>query len=328
MGVRTAAVVGLVVAAAVIGQLVTVVAVTSDSMSPAIEAGESVVVVPWTDPGPGDVVVFDAPTRPGHVAHRVVGTTPAGLVTRGDANPTTDQATGSPAIPRSAVVGTALPVGGQVHTLPVGADLLGALDHHRPLLLGAGALALLAGTVRASRRAARSITRIGDVVPPLLAATGVGAVGLLGAGVAVQETAFVASTGAATGRRVVPVGEAVRRSLTVAVAGPPFTTVLVESEGLRVASQSVTAGGVDLSVVVPARGTPGVVEGAVRVAPYPATLPRPVLAALHGVHPLVARVGSVLPVLGALYGLYALAVDGATPVRPPNSRLLSRWRGL
>lgn len=69
------------------------VVLTSGSMSPGLRTGDIVVADPHDGEGlePGAVVVFDDPTRPGYVTHRIVALTPDGAyVTRGDANPRID----------------------------------------------------------------------------------------------------------------------------------------------------------------------------------------------------------------------------------------------
>lgn len=58
------------------------------SMAPVFRPGQVLYVRPSArDLAAGDVVVFSNPARPGkHTVHRVVRITPAGVVTRGDAN--------------------------------------------------------------------------------------------------------------------------------------------------------------------------------------------------------------------------------------------------
>jgi hypothetical protein len=51
-------------------------------------------------------------------------------------------------------------------------------------------------------------------------------------------------------------------------------------------------------------------------------LPRPVLAALHALHPLAARGCVGLVVTAPFAAVYLLAFDGAAPLRDPRS---GRW---
>jgi signal peptidase len=126
------AVVALVVAVvvgAVTGSPVGVGYVETGSMAPAIDAGDGFLAVPTPLAGqitPGDVVVFRASvfdgdgdgTPGGLTTHRVVAVTPVGLVTKGDANPFTDQSGGEPPVARSQVVAVVLTVGDAPVTVP------------------------------------------------------------------------------------------------------------------------------------------------------------------------------------------------------------------
>lgn len=86
------------VAAAKASGLVTVGLVTTGSMEPGLPPGSLVLALPG-QAGQGDIVVFQAEDG-GQVVHRVVDSTPEGLVTRGDANDRTDQATGMAPVPQ------------------------------------------------------------------------------------------------------------------------------------------------------------------------------------------------------------------------------------
>ena len=64
---------------------------TGPSMEPTFHPGHLLYVRPTArDITPGDVVVFANPSGNGHIVHRVVSTTDAGLLTRGDNNRLTD----------------------------------------------------------------------------------------------------------------------------------------------------------------------------------------------------------------------------------------------
>jgi signal peptidase len=103
-----------------LGQPVLLSYVTSDSMEPTIEPGDGFVAVPTAITGettPGDIVIYQS-TGEGLVTHRVVDETPAGYVTRGDANPVTDQDGGDPHVTEEDIVAKALQVGDTVVTVP------------------------------------------------------------------------------------------------------------------------------------------------------------------------------------------------------------------
>ncbi|AZQ16088.1 signal peptidase I [Halorubrum sp. PV6] len=115
------------VIALVIGQLtgqpVLLGYVTSESMSPTLEAGDGFVAVPASVSGDiesGDVIVFDAVELQGGglTTHRVVEATERGYITRGDNNPFRDQESDEPPVTDDRVVATALQVNGQVLRLP------------------------------------------------------------------------------------------------------------------------------------------------------------------------------------------------------------------
>ncbi len=97
--------------------------VETESMSPALEAGDGFVAIPGflaSGTSVGDVVVYDAEAIEGGglTTHRVVGETEHGFVTRGDANPFTDQDSGEPYVTDERVKAKALQVGGNVVAIP------------------------------------------------------------------------------------------------------------------------------------------------------------------------------------------------------------------
>ncbi len=94
--VIVAALVIAMIAGQLLGQPAVVGYVETGSMSPTLEPGDGFVAVPAALAGPieeGDVVTFRAEQLHGGglTTHRVVGETERGYVTRGDANPFTDQ---------------------------------------------------------------------------------------------------------------------------------------------------------------------------------------------------------------------------------------------
>ncbi|WP_324663592.1 signal peptidase I [Haloarcula sediminis] len=107
----------------VLGQPVLLGFVTSGSMEPTIETGEGFVAIPADIAGPveeGDVVVFRAEEIQGGglTTHRVVEETDRGYVTRGDANPFTDQDGGEPPVSEAQIVAVAWQPGGTILTVP------------------------------------------------------------------------------------------------------------------------------------------------------------------------------------------------------------------
>jgi signal peptidase len=262
--------------------------VTSDSMAPTLSPGDGYLLVAG-DVSVGDVVTYRT-VDGGYVTHRAVGRTDGGWLTRGDANPATDQAAGAPPVPDERVVGRVLSVGGTPLSVPGLGPLTDALNRYRLplLLLTAAALAVVLGTTAA----------------------------------ATTERLVYVATETATGGRTVPVGEAVAREVRVRATALPLTTVVASATGADVVASTATASNLDLTLALPARSSVGASVVDVAVGVYPAVLPRPVLAALHALHPLAARGCVGLVVTAPFAAVYLLAFDGAAPLRDPRS---GRW---
>lgn len=116
-----------IIAALILGQAVghpiLLSYVETESMAPTIPTGDGFVAIPTGLTGEiseGDVVVFHAEEIQGGglVTHRVVAETDRGYVTRGDANPFTDQDSGEPLVQDTQIVATAWQVNGHVVVLP------------------------------------------------------------------------------------------------------------------------------------------------------------------------------------------------------------------
>jgi signal peptidase len=117
-----------------LGQPVLLSYVETGSMAPTMEPGDGFVAVPSAVAGEveeGDVVTFRAEEIQGGglTTHRVVGETERGYVTRGDANPFTDQDGGEPPVKDAQIVAKALQVGGTVVVIPnLGTVVVGVQD--------------------------------------------------------------------------------------------------------------------------------------------------------------------------------------------------------
>ncbi|GAB7091974.1 signal peptidase I [Halorubrum luteum] len=107
----------------VFGQPTLIAYVDSGSMEPTIDEGDGFVAIPAAVTGPpseGDVITFHAEEIEGGglTTHRVVGETDEGYITRGDANPFTDQDGGEPPVGDDRIVAQALQIGDTVVTIP------------------------------------------------------------------------------------------------------------------------------------------------------------------------------------------------------------------
>ncbi|GAB7117637.1 signal peptidase I [Natrinema pallidum] len=115
---------GALVVGQLLGQPVLLGFVETGSMEPTIDTGDGFVALPselTDDPEPGDVIVFEATKIQGGglTTHRVVEETPQGYVTRGDANPFTDQDSGEPHVRDAQIVAEGWRVNGEVVTVPL-----------------------------------------------------------------------------------------------------------------------------------------------------------------------------------------------------------------
>lgn len=112
-----------VVAGAVVGQPVVLSFVETGSMAPTLNPGDGFVAIPAPLAGPlesGDVVTFEAERLHGGglVTHRIVGESPRGYVTQGDANTFTDQSGAEPPVQTAQIVAVALQFDGNVVVIP------------------------------------------------------------------------------------------------------------------------------------------------------------------------------------------------------------------
>lgn len=106
-----------------LGQPILLSYVETGSMAPTLQPGDGFIAIPATLTGPiepGDVIVFDAENLHdgGLVTHRVIAQTEQGYITKGDANPTTDQDSIEPPVRDAQIVATALQIGGKVVVIP------------------------------------------------------------------------------------------------------------------------------------------------------------------------------------------------------------------
>jgi signal peptidase len=287
--------------------------VTSDSMEPTLSEGDGYVLVEG-DISRGDVITFS--TADGYVTHRVVGVGVDGYTTRGDANPTTDQAAGMPPVEDGQVLGKVLTLGGNLVVLPGLGTVATFVAAYRPFLI-VGLVALLLASVVAERSSHagavpnRGIARVGDAAFPLLIGVTLACVAVLAVSVTTRHLTFVAT--AAENGATLTVGEPAVRQVAVDIVRAPFTQVVVDTQGATAVASDVSGTSATLDLRVPAQSEPGPITTAVAVHPYPAVVPRRLVVWLHGIHPWVACVGSTLFVVGPLWLAYGLLFDGREP---------------
>jgi signal peptidase len=286
--------------------------VTSDSMEPTLSPGDGYVLVEGSAEV-GDVATFSTPD--GYVTHRIVGAGPNGYTTRGDANPSTDQAAGMPPVEEGQVLGHALTLGSHVLVIPGLGALAGFVAAYRPLLLvGLVGLVTLAALPEHSAGVPnRELLRISDVVLPLSLGLAAACVLTLVVSVTTEHLTFVATT--VDGGTTLAVGESAVRTVQVDIVGAPFTQTVVDANGVTVVDRTVSGSAATLDVRVPAQSNPGAYTASVSVHPYPAVIPRGVVLWLHAIHPMVASVVSTAAVFTPVWAVYGLLLDGRAPLR-------------
>jgi signal peptidase len=300
--------------------------VNDGAMAPTIEPGEAYLV---TDPErieAGDVIRFWSATRGEYLTRRVVERTPAGFLTRGDANEDTDQAMGLAPVHHSAVAGAVYERGGTPVTVPLLGHLLDGLQSFRVVIVGLlalfGAFAFVREE-RIERGPRRPIVRVRNVLLPLVAVGVVTTVAITPLGAATYQLTYVATEdGTAPG--TIPVDEAVQKTVSLPVGSAPWERTVVRGSGVQVDEVADRGRTTNVTVTIPPPDDPGVTRMAVQVTPYPKVLPARPLGTIHDVHPFLAVLAGVIVLFGPLVVVYALLVDGHRPIAIPRWRWLRR----
>lgn len=333
--------------------------VTSDSMEPAIQTNDGYILVPAGEVIPGEIVTFYSEERGAYVTHRVVGTTPGGYLTQGDANPSTDQATGDPPVEGEAIAGQVLTVGGQVVVIPqLGAGITFISDHWLLLLTLLG-LSIVVRALRsksdgAGRAGKQSVLNSRQVVVPTILMAIIASVLLISMGAVHTELTYSVTETEVDGPQELAIGENRTVKLNADIATTPFTTMLIDSKGMTIVNKTrpnataatnatalaartnqpgmfsklrekfIKTSARTINADIPAQAEIGAHMTRISLYPYPATLPKGVLTQLHAVHPWIAALGSVLVVFIPGYLLYWLLIDTTTPIRGSRRRWLHR----
>jgi signal peptidase len=347
-------VVGLVFALALVAPAaapVSVSYVTSESMTPTIGTNDGYLLVPADGVEEGDVISFYSAERDSQVTHRAVSVTDDGIVTKGDANPSTDQAAGYPLVQPADVDGAVLTVGSEPLVIPhlgTGLTFVRTYWYLIVALLGAYLVASINGESRTRGR--DTVIRSRDIVVPVGIVAVLLAVSLISVGAVHETQVFSVTESPSEDARTLTVGEPQTESFTLSVGESPLTHVITDTDGMRVVdrkpvrrpggqqSQRGLAASLpdwatssetqNVTATIPAQSAAGRHATSVHVYTYPAALPRGITEALHGVHPLVAAFASVLSVIAPLYLAYAILVDTTVPLRPTRQRLTRQLGGF
>ncbi|MGM0590054.1 MAG: signal peptidase I [Halobacteriota archaeon] len=318
-----------VVGVPVLGHPVSVAYVTSDSMEPTLQTHDVVLVQEAETPQVGDIVAFWSTQRGSYVTHRVVAVEDGGLITKGDANDVRDQETGEPPVAQSQVLGTVWEVGGHPVSVPALGWVLSVTHEHR---FAAMAAALLVGlftwtrTLDRRREPVRHGVAVRDIILPLLVGGLLVSVAVVGVSATTHDLTYVVTNGDSSAANTIPVGEPTTDTVELAINSLPGTSTVIRGDGVTVSQVTTGDDVATVTVTVPPSSETGAVHATVTVAPYPSTLPKSVLGALYDVHPLVAALGSVLPIFGPLSLLYFALFDGDARLRH-RVRRLYRSRG-
>lgn len=345
-----------------LGQPVLLGYVTSESMEPTIDAGDGFVAVPEPlagDVDTGDVVVYESPDGDGLVTHRVVDETEEGYVTRGDANPVTDQDQGDPPLEEDDVLATAPQIGGTILTIPglgTAATNAGAATETVQLwLIGLTGLDQLRGTTAlpvallvlslagyaletARDRSSKEIGRSDDTVADpsrlalslaLFVVVVASAAMLVPAG---GETLTVVSSDPAPDAELVtePGGTA---QTSYHVSNDGFTPIVAYLEpvddGVSIDREEVSVSGRDSETVGATLEAPeatGHYDRTVLERRYLHILPRGVIDALYAVHPWVPFV-AIVAILGSVAYALGRRLAGYQDVRTAREQDRLRTRG-
>lgn len=346
----------LLVLGSALGQPILLSYVETESMSPTLEPGDGFIAVPVqvdSSVRTGDVVVFRAEELHGGglTTHRVVGETDRGYVTRGDANPFTDQDGSEPPVQDAQIVAQALQVGGEVVVIPeLGTAVLAvqgaisAVQQRVAALLGSRALLgpqglayLFFGATmvyyvlgerrgenreRRSREASRNRETGTDV---RLIAAGFALLLVAGATAAMvgpagtQEYDVVSAEFESARPTVIPAGESSDVAYPVGNGGLVPVDVFLEprSDGVTVEPGELSVGSrsaANATVTLSAPPETGYYRMFLTEHRYLAVLPTPVTRALYQLHPW-APVVVIDSLLGGLFYAVSIALVGTGRVR-------------
>ncbi|MFC6941173.1 S26 family signal peptidase [Salinirubellus sp. GCM10025818] len=342
----------------VLGQPVLLAFVETGSMAPTMEPGDGFVAIPAQLAGPpeeGDVVTFRAEELHGGglTTHRVVGETESGYVTRGDANPFTDQDGEEPPVKDAQIVAVAWAPGGDVLVVPhLGTavlavqGVLGTVQRNLASMLGtrallgptglgyvfAGAMGLLyvldllreSGNVKekddAERARERSTGRSVDLyLVGFALILVVGATSAMVAPGGTQEYGVVSAEFDSERPTVIPMGESGTVPYPVGNGGfvPVIAYLEPASEGIEVdPGQARLARGERVNATVTLHAPPetGYYRRFLVEHRYLALLPPSVIDSLYRLHPW-APIAAIDALLGGGFYLLGRALVGGGRVR-------------
>lgn len=337
-----------------LGQPILLSYVETGSMSPTLDPGDGFVAIPTQLSGPiqdGDVVVFEAEEIQGGglTTHRVVRETGQGYITRGDANPFTDQDSNEPPVKRAQITAKALQISGEVVVIPyLGTviegiqSVLETTQRHFSSLLGTSAFVGARGLAyllfatsllwyavgewrrQNTKRRTRETNRLTGidsrlVVGAFAALLVFGATAAMVGPAGNQEYGVVSAEFESDKPTVIPTGESNDVAYPVGNSGilPVFVYLEPASDGVdirphetRIQSNSV----VNATVTLDAPSETGYYRRFVTEHRYLAILPQSIIRALYQFHPW-APVVVIDALIGIPFYLVGITLSGSGRVR-------------
>ncbi|MDQ2054471.1 signal peptidase I [Halobellus sp. H-GB7] len=338
----------------VFGQPIFLSYVETGSMSPTLEPGDGFIAVPAqvdSSAEEGDVVVFRAEELNGGglTTHRIVDNTEHGFITKGDANPFTDQSDEEPPVKRAQVVAQALQVNGHVVVIPyLGTvvegtqSVLSVVQRKIAILLGISALLgtkglaylIFAGAVlwyvvgewraKDGKRPDRVTSRMTGIDSRLvmgafaaMLVVGVTAAMVVPAGT--QQYGVVSAEFTSERPNVIPMGESKSQRYTVGNSGflPVVTYLEPASEGVEIRPHELYVEGQSVAnaiVTLHAPDETGYYRRFVTEHRYLAILPPSVIDSLYRIHPW-APIVAIDALIGIPFYIFGITLLGTGRIR-------------
>jgi signal peptidase len=301
-------------------------------MEPTIDRHDGYLLVSAGEADPGDIVTYWSAERDAYVTHRVVGESRQGLITKGDNNAKTDQATGAPYVQRDDVVGEVVTLYGTPVVIPELGAAVRFVDANQRGVAGALAALLVVGLLRGRQgtRPSREVPRARSVLLTVLAVAFVSTVALQIVGGNGEQLQYVAVEPHTADSGQLAVGEHSTQEVVVNRSSIRYTTFAVSGSGATVTDRTRNESAATLTIRIPPPEDTGVVRVALQSNRYPTVLPAGVIRDLHRVSPLLAAIVTGAIALLPVSLLAGLLIDGREPLRQGEHRwtraVKRRWR--
>nr|WP_283102355.1 signal peptidase I [Haloplanus sp. XH21] len=301
--------------------------VYSDSMEPTIHTNDGYILVPAANVQQGDIITFRMDERGGYTTHRVVGETERGYITKGDNNPTTDQASGYSYVQSAEIAGKALQYNDDPVTIPNFGIAVKILQQYRvTLLLAIGALVALMGRQAArTSQYVRDVQYVRDLVFPVVLVSILLMIAFPLVGASTVTQTYVVTHGSTDGPVLLAPGETKTHTIVLNRSHAPLTHAVVSVDGATVERHAQNASTTSLALRVTGPTDIGPKDVHITTHAYPALLPRDVVVALHRGHPVLASSAVAFVVGMPLLTFVVLTIDGRMPLR--NRSRPRRTRG-